>query len=76
MGSGRDVPRPVSWFGLFDVPALITSIPDQADRAGLVHEYAAWALVIFAVVHALAALKHHFIDRDATLRRMLGFNAD
>jgi len=32
--------------------------------------------VIFAVVHALAALKHHFIDRDATLRRMLGFNAD
>lgn len=68
--------RPIGVFGLFDVPALITSIPDQADRAGLVHEYAAWALVIFAVVHALAALKHHFIDRDATLRRMLGFNAD
>jgi len=67
--------RPITVFGLFDVPALITTIPDQADRAGLVHEYAAWALVIFALVHACAALKHHFIDRDATLKRMLGRNA-
>ena len=67
--------RPISVFGLFEVPALITSIPDQADSAGIVHEYAAWALVIFAVVHALAALKHHFIDRDATLKRMLGRSA-
>ncbi|WP_312169911.1 cytochrome b [Stutzerimonas kunmingensis] len=67
--------RPISVFGLFEVPALITSIPDQADSAGIVHEYAAWALVIFAVIHALAALKHHFIDRDATLKRMLGRSA-
>jgi len=66
--------RAISVFGLFDVPAVITSIPNQADTAGLVHEYAAWALVILAVLHALAALKHHFIDRDATLRRMLGRN--
>jgi cytochrome b561 len=59
-------------FDLFEVPALISSIPDQADIAGAVHEYLAWALVIFAGLHALAALKHHFIDRDATLTRMLG----
>ncbi|PTT92272.1 cytochrome b, partial [Pseudomonas sp. HMWF005] len=26
-------------------------------------------------LHALAALKHHFIDRDATLTRMLGRKA-
>ena len=32
-------------------------------------------LVIFAVLHGLAALKHHFIDRDATLTRMLGRKA-
>ncbi|MGV8862574.1 MAG: cytochrome b [Pseudomonas sp.] len=59
-------------FDLFEVPALISSIPDQADVAGAVHEYLAWALVIIAGLHALAALKHHFIDRDATLTRMLG----
>ncbi len=64
--------RPVSVFGLFEVPATLTSLPRQEDVAGLVHEYLAWALVVFAAVHALAALKHHFIDRDTTLLRMLG----
>jgi len=64
--------RPISVFGWFAVPALITGIPNQEDIAGLVHEYLAWALVILAGLHALAALKHHFIDHDATLKRMFG----
>ncbi|UVE18135.1 cytochrome b [Pseudomonas sp. LS44] len=64
--------RGISVFGLLEVPALITGIPDQEDVAGAVHEYLAWGLVIFSGLHALAALKHHFIDRDATLARMLG----
>lgn len=64
--------RGIDVFGLFVVPATITSIPDQEDIAGLVHEYLAWTLVIFAGLHALAALKHHFIDRDRTLVRMFG----
>lgn len=64
--------RGISVFGLFEVPATLTSIPDQGDVAGLVHEYLAWALVIFAGVHGLAALKHHFIDRDRTLLRIFG----
>lgn len=62
-------------FGLFEVPALISGLPDQADVAGEVHLYLAWTLVIFAVLHGLAALKHHFIDRDATLIRMFGRKA-
>lgn len=65
---GRGIPV----FGLFEVPATLTSIPDQEDLAGLVHEYLAWALVIFSGIHALAALKHHLIDRDRTLTRMFG----
>jgi cytochrome b561 len=64
--------RPINVFGLFEVPATLTSIPDQADVAGWVHEYLAWGLVIFGGLHGLAALKHHFIDRDSTLTRMLG----
>lgn len=59
-------------FGLFEVPALVSGIEDQAELAGTVHLYLAWVLVIFAVLHGLAALKHHFIDRDVTLKRMLG----
>lgn len=64
--------RPVGVFGWFQVPALLSGLPSQEDVAGEVHELLAWALVGLAVVHALAALKHHFIDRDATLLRMLG----
>ena len=64
--------RSISVFGWFEVPALITSIPKQEDLAGLIHEYFAWGLVIFSGLHALAALKHHFIDRDPTLKRMFG----
>ena len=62
-------------FGLFEVPALLSGLPDQADTAGVIHLWLAWALVIFSGLHALAALKHHFIDRDATLTRMLGRKA-
>ncbi|WP_426205236.1 cytochrome b [Pseudomonas sp. TWP3-1] len=62
-------------FGLFEVPALVSGLPDQADTAGVIHFYLAWALVIFSGLHALAAMKHHFIDRDATLTRMLGRKA-
>ena len=62
-------------FDWFEVPALVSGLPDQADNAGAIHLYLAWALVIFSGLHALAALKHHFIDRDVTLKRMLGRKA-
>jgi cytochrome b561 len=64
--------RGIEVFGLFEVPATLSHLPRQEDVAGLVHEYLAWALVIFAGIHALAALKHHLIDRDRTLLRMFG----
>jgi cytochrome b561 len=64
--------RPIDVFGLFRLPALISDLPDQADIAGKVHLYLAISLVSLAGIHALAALKHHFVDRDRTLLRMLG----
>jgi cytochrome b561 len=64
--------RPIDVFGLFAVPATLTGLPEQADRAGDVHLALAIAVIILAGVHALGALKHHFIDRDRTLLRMLG----
>lgn len=62
--------RAISVFGLFDVPATITSIEKQEDVAGLIHLWLAVALISTAGGHALAALKHHFIDKDNTLKRM------
>lgn len=64
--------KPVEVFGLFSVPALISGLPNQEDVAGEVHEWLAYGLAAFVGLHAAAALKHHFVDRDATLRRMLG----
>ncbi|MFZ1872669.1 MAG: cytochrome b/b6 domain-containing protein, partial [Chania sp.] len=66
----------ISVFGWFDVPASLTGIPQQADTAGTIHLYLAWVVVVLSALHALAALKHHFIDRDVTLKRMLGRSAD
>ena len=64
--------RPISVFGWFDVPSLVSGIRNQEDIAGEVHAILAWTLMGLVLVHALAALKHHFFDRDDTLRRMAG----
>jgi len=64
--------RGIEVFGLFSVPATLSGIANQEDIAGAVHKYLAWGLVLFAGVHALAAFKHHFIDRDRTLLRIFG----
>lgn len=61
----------VQVFGLFEVPALNDGFDNQEDYAGLVHEFSTDALLLLALLHGLAALKHHFFDRDRTLRRML-----
>lgn len=52
----------------------VADLPKQADLAGGVHRLLAYGLMALAALHALAALKHHFIDRDRTLARMLGGN--
>lgn len=63
--------RGIEVFELFTVPALPWSIDNQEDIAGDIHEILAWSLIAMAAVHALAALKHHFIDKDKTLMKML-----
>ena len=68
--------RPVDVFGLFSVPATVSGLANQEDIAGEVHLVLAVALLCFAGLHALAALKHHFVDRDRTLLRMFGRRAE
>ncbi|NEV63134.1 cytochrome b [Thiorhodococcus minor] len=62
----------ISVFGVFEIPATLSHLPGQADWAGELHLALAMALIGLAAAHALAALKHHFLDRDRTLLRMLG----
>jgi len=58
-------------FEWFELPGFGAFIDEQADIAGLVHQYAAYSLMGLALIHALGALKHHFIDKDSTLLRMV-----
>lgn len=61
----------VSWFGLFALPDLIPADPLWQGRLESVHETLAWSLAALALLHALAALRHHFVLRDQVLLRML-----
>lgn len=63
--------RGIDVFDWFQAPALISDLPNQATLAGTIHWYSALALIILAAGHALAALKHHLVDRNDVLLRMI-----
>ena len=47
---------------------------ELADVLVQVHGLLAWTLFCVVLLHVAAALKHHFFDRDATLKRMLAWH--
>ena len=63
--------RPVVYFGLFQLPVLIGPDPALKETLQEVHEWLNWFMAAIVALHVLAALKHAFIDRDGTMRRML-----
>jgi cytochrome b561 len=62
---------PVVWFGLVELPVLIAKNPALAETLKPVHYWLNMAMAAVVALHVLAALKHQFVDRDDTLRRML-----
>ncbi|MEH8020791.1 cytochrome b [Rheinheimera metallidurans] len=64
--------RAISVFAWFNVPSAGALFANQADIAGIIHQYTAYSLISLAVLHGLAALKHHVVDKDHTLKRMFG----
>ncbi|RDV26779.1 cytochrome b [Alteromonas aestuariivivens] len=67
--------RGIDVFGWFSVPALGQLFENQEDVAGDIHFYVAWTLIGLVCVHALGALKHHFLDKHPTLKLMLGLQS-
>jgi cytochrome b561 len=63
----------VSWFGLFTWPNLIGKNEAAFDFLRSTHHILSDALFVIAVLHILAALKHHFWNKDDVLLRMLPF---
>src|SRR5580698_7715615 len=67
----------VSWFDQFTWPNLIAPNERAFDVLKTVHDSLATVLFVVAIVHMLAALKHHFWHKDDVLKRMLpSFKSD
>jgi cytochrome b561 len=74
MVSASTLGIPTLLFGAVELPNLpITPDRDTHRLARFVHEQLGNVMIGLAVVHVLAALKHHFFDRDTVLTRMLPF---
>lgn len=63
--------EPLIIFNWFALPSLVTGIDNLEDTMGDLHEWFAYVIIGLSVLHSGAALKHHFIDRDGTLKRMI-----
>jgi cytochrome b561 len=61
----------VSWFGAFTWPNLIGPNESAFDRLRTLHHLMGSVLLAISSLHVLAALKHHFWNRDDVLVRML-----
>ncbi len=62
--------RAIEVFNWFAVPSLGELIAEQAEIAGVVHKFIGYALISLSILHGGAAIKHHFYDKDDTLKRM------
>ncbi|MFJ1256869.1 cytochrome b [Cupriavidus sp. CuC1] len=62
---------PVSFFGLFTLPDLVGSDDYLFHRFIDIHKWLGYVLILFIFVHVGAALRHHLVFKDDTLRRML-----
>ena len=63
----------VSWFDQFTWPNLIGPSESAFNLLRTVHDTLSWLLFAVALLHILAALKHHFWNKDDVLKRMLPF---
>ena len=63
--------RPMEFFGA-GIPPLIGEMARPLRRElREFHEWIGWAIIAVALLHALAALYHHYVLKDRILRRML-----
>lgn len=63
------------WFGVLPLPDLVAKDKALGDLLLAVHQTLNFSLLALVIGHAGAALKHHFVDRDDVLLRMLPAHA-
>lgn len=62
---------PVSFFGLFTLPNLVAPNEETRQLYQVIHTWLGYGLIAIICLHTCGALKHHFIDKDDILRRMI-----
>ncbi|MCU6432445.1 cytochrome b [Undibacterium sp. Jales W-56] len=62
---------PVVYLGLVQLPTIIGPSPELKPVLKELHELLTNVLLALVILHVVAALKHHFIDKDGLLQRML-----
>ncbi|NVK19437.1 MAG: YceI family protein [Methylocystaceae bacterium] len=66
---------PVSIFGWVTMANIMDPSKEAVEFLKSFHGLMAWVILALIAVHVLAALKHHFINKDNVLTRMLPFTA-
>jgi cytochrome b561 len=61
------------YFGVLPLPDLLAKNAELGDLLQQVHMLLNYSMAALVVAHLGAALKHHFVDRDEVLARMLPF---
>jgi len=61
------------YLGIIPLPDLVEKNKELEESLELAHFILNKTLLAFVLLHIAAALKHHFIDRDEVLKRMLRF---
>ena len=61
------------YLGVLPLPDLLAKDKVLGDALGALHEVLNITLLVLLAMHVGAALKHHVIDRDGTLARMIPF---
>jgi cytochrome b561 len=64
----------ITWFNLFRIPFLVRKNLTLFDIMDQLHEAMAVLLGLIVALHVAGALRHHFVLKDDTLRRMLPFS--
>ncbi len=59
-------------FGAFTIDALAVKDEQLAELGRDFHHLCAWIIAATVLLHVSAALRHHFVKKDATLLKMLG----
>jgi cytochrome b561 len=69
MSSAKGVPT--VWFGVLPLPDLLGKDKELGELLATVHKTLNFSMAGLVFIHAGAAIKHHLVDRDEVMARIL-----